>query len=181
MPATSWTAPTAFISGDTLNAAHMNAIGDNLKFLKNVDRARVYQTAPQGLTTATWEHISWDAEDYDTNGLHAGGSPTVLTSATDGWYTVKLQVSFAADSFGRRDIQIRKNDSSSDATAGSRWGRCTQGSLGGSDSSILQCFAEVYLSVGDYVKGCAWQNSGGGLDVESGSGTSWMSMTWLGD
>lgn len=160
----------------------MNAIGDNEKFLKNVDRARVYKSAAQTVATAAWEHLSFDTEDYDTNSLHNNASNTQrLTAAVDGWYVACLQVSFAANSTGRRDIQIRKNDSSTDGSSGTRWARVTLGSLGGSDSTIMQCSAYLYLSATDYVKGCAWQNSGGGLDVESGSATTWFSLTWLGD
>ena len=182
MPSTSWTAPPSFTSGDTLTAANMNIITDDLKFLKNVDRARVYKSAAQTVAASAWEHLSFDSEDYDTNSLHSTSSNTQrITAAVDGWYVACLQVSFAASATGRRDIQIRKNDSSTDGSAGSRWGRVTLGALGGADSTIMQCQAYLYLSATDYVKGCAWQNSGGGLDVESGSAGTWFSLTWLGD
>jgi hypothetical protein len=182
MPSTSWTNPATFVSGDTLTAAQLNVIADNERFLKNVDRARVYKSAAQTVSTGAWEHLSFDSEDYDTNSLHSTSSNTQrLTAAVDGWYVACLQVSFETDGTGRRDIQIRKNDSSTDGTAGTRWARVTLGSLGSGDSTIMQCTAYLYLAANDYVKGLAWQNSGAGLDVESGSAATWFSLTWLGD
>jgi hypothetical protein len=182
MPSTSWTNPATFVANDTLTAAQLNVIADDVRFLKNVDRARVYKSAAQTVATGAWEHLSFDSEDYDTNSLHSTSSNTQrLTAAVDGWYVACLQVSFETDGTGRRDIQIRKNDSSTDGTAGTRWGRTTLGSLGSGDSTIMQCSAYVYLAATDYVKGLAWQNSGAGLDVESGSAATWFALTWLGD
>jgi hypothetical protein len=182
MPSTSWSAPATFASGDTLTAAQMNVISDDLKFLKNVDRVRVYKSAAQTVASGAWEHLSFDSEDYDTNTMHSTSSNTQrLTATVDGWYVACLQVSFAASGANRRDIQIRKNDSSTDGSAGTRWARVTLGALGAGDSTIMQCSAYLYLSATDYVKGLAWQNSGAGLDVESGSATTWFSLTWLGD
>ena len=182
MPATTWVTPVSPAANDAATSTWAGNVADDLKFLKNADRTRVYKSAAQTVATSAWEHLSFDSEDYDTNGLHSTSSNTQrLTAAVDGWYVACVQVSFAANATGRRDIQIRKNDSSTDASAGTRWGRVTLPTVAAGDSSIIQCHAYLYLSTNDYVKACAWQNSGGGLDVESGSGTTWFSMTWLAD
>lgn len=178
MPATSWSAPASFSSGDTLNAAHMNAIGDNLKFLKNADRVRAYDTAGQTVTNVTWEAVSFDAEDYDTNALHDGGSnPSRLTAKTDGWYLVFGQVEWDTNATGRRNLQIRKNDTTSDATGGSRWAY-DSAEPAGADETYQQIFSSLYLSVNDHVRMFAYQTSGGGLAINPGSGVTWFSMTW---
>jgi hypothetical protein len=182
MPSSSWTTPSEPAANDPATSAWAAVVAQDLKFLKNPDRARVYKSAAQTVATGAWEHLSFDSEDYDTNSLHSTSSDTQrLTAAVDGWYVACLQVSFETDGTGRRDIQIRKNDSSTDGTAGTRWGRTTLGSLGSGDSTIMQCSAYLYLAATDYVKGLAWQNSGAGLDVESGSAATWFALTWLGD
>jgi hypothetical protein len=181
MPSTSWTAPASFSSGDTLTAAQMNVISDDLKFLKNVDRVRVYQSASQSVADQAWEHITFDSEDYDSGGLHSTSSNTDrLVAQVDGWYQVKGQVTWESNATGRRDIQIRKNDTSSDATAGTRWARVNTTAVG-SDETMMQIVADVYLGVNDYVGLYVWQNSTGGLEAKAGSAVTWFSMTWSGD
>lgn len=177
MPSTSWSAPSSsWASGDTWTAAAANIISDDLKFLKNVDRARVYKSGVQVLGNSTREHLSYDAEDYDTNGLHSTASNTQrLTAQVDGWYLVCVQTSFETNGTGYRDVMIRKNDSSTDGTSGTLWGRNKTPGLSG-DETFMQTHAYVYLSATDYVKAVAWQNSGGNLNCDS-----WFTMTWLGD
>lgn len=180
MPSSSWTAPPSFAANDTLTAANMTILADDLKFLKNPDRARVYMTSAQTVANASWEAVSWDAEDYDTGGLWTSGSASRFTAAVDGWYCVKGQVQWEQSGTGFRRLTIRKNDTTSDATGGSQWARSDQ-QPNGSDDTFMQIVCDLYLSATDHVRMFAYQSSGGGLDIKTGSGSVWMSITWLGD
>ena len=159
----------------------MNTIGDDLKFLKNVDRARAYKSSAQTVANTSWEAVALQSEDYDTNGLHSTSTNTSrLTSQTDGWYLVTGQVQWDQDGNGYRRLSIRKNDTSSDATSGTQWAR-QDIQPNGSDNTFVQIFSVVYLAVSDHVRMFAYQNSGGGLNINTGSGSTWFAMTWLGD
>lgn len=72
--------------------------------------ARVYRTTNQTITNGVTTSISFDAERYDTNGMHDNSTnPERITIQTAGKYAFKGNVSFASNATGIRDILILLN------------------------------------------------------------------------
>jgi hypothetical protein len=165
-PSTGGVAPASW--GDTVR--------DDLVWLNDPDRVKVTKSANQTLTTATTTLLTWDTETWDSNGLHSTAVNTDrLTCVTAGRYLVIAHIVFAVDAGGAgyRALEVWKNSSAGTWIAGD-----TVPSPGTATYSVLNVVAEVSLTATDYVSCYGYQNSGGNLDVRSGTGSwsSWFEM-----
>lgn len=70
---------------------------------------QVSMSAAQSITNNSNTALSFDTEDLDALGWHAGGSPTLITPTIAGWYEVRLIGQWQADTdFSRIQIDLQK-------------------------------------------------------------------------
>lgn len=127
--------------------------------------AEVRKTATQSIPGSTWTPISWDAEEYDDAGHWSSAAPTRITFEEAGRYLVLPNLIFASNSTGNRLWRAIRNgdqarelaEDSIDAPPG------FQARISG---SLI-----VNAAAGDYIEIEAFQDSGGNLNLDSGSGS----------
>lgn len=169
---------TGVLSGEGFSDTHAGlAPASDLSAVKYLSAAGTYST-PSGSATATscrLSHsinqsipnatstaISFNTENWDTNGMHAGGAPTRITFPVTGKYLVIGVASFDTNATGKRMLDIVYNGSSilsrSDVDAlavGGTWVHV---------STMVNATATT-----DYVELKAYQTSGGALNVVAGT------------
>jgi hypothetical protein len=128
------------------------------------------------------------ADEYDSDAFHdpAGGQPwriTIPASAGPGKYRGIVQLVWAGDPDGRRAIDVRKNDTSNDATVGDSVGK-VNASPGTSADFYQQCSWEASLIVGDHLTVFVFQNAtpAGNLNLlgDNGDGTCYFTCERMG-
>jgi hypothetical protein len=121
----------------------------------------VTNSADITLSNNTTTTLTWNQEDFDTDGFHSTSTNTsriTIPAGKAGKYLVTSKVQYASNSGGRRITQIIKNGSN-------LWD--FESASPGSTNLQLQGVAIIDLLVGDYVETTAWQNSGGSLGVSN--------------
>jgi hypothetical protein len=127
------------------------------------------------LTTATDTKLTWNTENYDTSGFHAGSSTAVIIPAgLAGKYLITGTLCFDANTGGQRYIFTRVNGTlvaSNQDSAGVAAG-----------VPKAWCFTNVVnLAVNDSIEFHAFQNSGGNLNVLfTGGYVTNVQVTYLG-
>jgi hypothetical protein len=67
-------------------------------------------STPQSIGNNSLTVLSFDTEDLDDFGWHAGGSPTLITPTIAGWYRVTLSSSWQGDTdYTRILVLLEKN------------------------------------------------------------------------
>ncbi len=142
--------------------------------IATLDGARVYNSANEAITTATFTALTFDSERYDNGGLHSTVSNTSrLTAQKAGAYSLWGNVYFDANATGLRQVRIKLNAVT--------WIAVESG-LPQTDGTALLTVSTLHrLSVGDYVELVVYQSSGGNLNVvASGDFSPEFAMQWLG-
>lgn len=123
--------------------------------------ARVYGGAAQSIPNATYTTLAFNSERFDTDGIHdTVANNSRLTCQTAGIYLIVLQVRFAANTTGHRQIGIKLNDASFIAMS----------IVAPASVMTVMTLPTVYrLSQGDYIEAQVYQDSGGALNVEANS------------
>ena len=141
------TVPTV-ATGETWTAANHNQyIKDNFADLVAYKGVKVIRTSNQAITGAL-AYVSFDTEDHDEGGFHAGGSPTRLTipAGAGGFYVIYAHVLWAGGT-GDNEMKIIKN-------AATILHLTSCGSEAAGTSSYLSFVEE--LAAADYIRvGCA--------------------------
>lgn len=122
------------------------------------------QSIPDNSSTAA----NFNSENFDTNGIHSGGSPTRFTcpAGFDGIWEVTYKVKFAGNSSGVRFAFLRKNNTGDvNNIPGSTIGTEAPPST----NFITNGVVPVALVAGDYLELMIYQNSGGSLDIGDNS------------
>lgn len=158
-----FTTPKTWAVGDVLTAADLNAyVRDNIKWLgTDKPHCRVRNSANISHTSSgNYQALTFDTERIDVGAMHDTSSNTsrlTVPSGGGGFYAIGGQIEFAANSTGRRGIQIRVNGSTVIV-------REETGNLGANDHAVT--VATVYqLVAGDYVELMGLQASGGNLNM----------------
>jgi len=134
---------------------------------------RAIRSTNQSISTASWTAISfssaaWDDRPSGVSAQWSSGSPTRLTCRADGLYLIVGHLSFAGNATGRRIGRVYLNGSTEIAL---------QSHPAMSTNPVHLVFSTYRkLSVGDYVELGAYQDSGGALDVLTGSYT--LVLSW---
>lgn len=124
--------------------------------------ASLYNTGTVSIPHAVVTPIPFDAERSDTDGLHSLVSNTDrITIVRTGRYFVEGHASFEDNSVGFRALSIRWNALDPGAIIGSPQKLLT---IGG-DIMPLQVFATWDFAAGDVIYLCAYQTSGGALNL----------------
>jgi hypothetical protein len=117
-------------------------------------------TTAQSISNDTDTDITFNAEDFDTNGFHdnsTNNARITIPSGKAGKYILQTSITFASNSSGTRNVAFRKNGTTV-------LGSMLMPALSGFAQRV-QHFYIADLSVGDYVTVEVNQNSGGSLNV----------------
>lgn len=166
----------AWVDGSTtISAAKLNNVEQGITDAHFQPCARVTHSLAQSISSATNTALAFNTERYDQDGL---GTSTIhdntvnntrLICRVAGKYSIGGNVEWAANATGVRDVFLRLNGSA--YIAYSRFSTVVA-------STIQQGIATDWeLAVNDYVELVVFQNSGGGLNVNSTSAYSpefWM-------
>lgn len=119
--------------------------------------ASVYASASQNITSGSWQAITYNTEDYDTDGYHSTVSNTSrLTATATGYYHVSGTLNFTTNSTGLRYLRFFKNGTT-------EYMRMPMVPTGSSELTVLQISMTLLLNVGDYIELMAFQGSGSTL------------------
>ena len=170
-----WTNPETFTAGQTLTAASMNAISDNLR-AGGAAMVQVRRTTTQSTSNVTWAHVSFDASaTYDTDSMFASGTPTYVTVNTAGIYLITAQVAFANNGAGARLVYIEKNAPSPGTGTALSYANAVPQNVSDQTFAIA---ATVPLVATDKVYLSVYQSSGGNLNLVTNPYQS-LCLTWL--
>lgn len=135
--------------------------------------AMVYMSANQTITDSTETTLSWDTEEYDTDAIHAAGSPTIFTIPS-GFTRAKcaVQIGWAVDSTGQRRVIIQKNGAYSPGWAGKR-----DNAISDTNQNITT--GVFVVTAGDTFNVKVYHTKGSNLDVVGGSTASWFAIELL--
>lgn len=119
---------------------------------------RVRNTAAQSISDSTWTPITFDTEQYDTDGIHSTASNTNrLTCKTPGVYIISGCLEFVPNNAGERYITLWWKGSN--LMAGISLVPAVTGSAFATVTTLYQ------LALNDWLDLRAWQNSGGALNT----------------
>ena len=108
--------------------------------------------------------LTFDTEDFDTNGFHSTSSNTgriTIPSGQNGYYQVILQLSANFSSSGIRRATLYLNGA---ATA-----MQTSVNAAGAGQTKFQCVALLNLVATDYLEFYVYQDSGSNLNFDTGN------------
>jgi hypothetical protein len=123
----------------------------------------LYNSAVQSVSNGTITAITFDTENFDTDGFHSTSSNTsriTIPSGKGGKYSVSFIQKWATNASGIRIIYFRKNGST-------LFDGLVNGALNNND--ILSRTVVVDLVAGDYIEMGAYQDTGGSLNFDSRS------------
>ncbi len=134
------------------------------------------KSAVQSVSNATDTAITWNTEDYDTDGYHSTVTNTdriTIPTGKTGYFLVSSRVSFAGNATGVRSVTLRKNGST--GVIGVDMNNQTAGA-----SAVCINDRVIYAVAGDYFHLNAYQTSGGALNTDNSGGYTFFTMTYLG-
>lgn len=168
--------PRTFVVGETGVAAYLNAVRDALTFLLNPPMLVAYQGTVQSLPNGAFTAASLDQTLTDTYGSHSNTTNNSrMTAQVAGWYQTDGGISISANGTGNRDGQWAKNGSAI-TTPGS--GLVETPSASFSTTQGMPGL-QVFLNTGDYLELWEFQNSGGALNTNTSTFTSYISARWV--
>jgi hypothetical protein len=134
------------------------------------------KSAAQTVSNATDTAVSFDQENFDTDSYHdnsTNNSRITIPTGKDGYYSVQAMLTFVANSSGVRAATLRKNGSTNPIDFG-----CNNDGASSGSALILQ--KTVSAVAGDYFELYCYKDGSGTLDLRSGDGFSYFTMSYLG-
>lgn len=143
-------------------------------FAGSLPRFRLASTVAVSLANTAITPVSWGTETFDTDDVHAPGTPTRVTipAALAGVWAMGYSLDFAAANSGTRDTWIHRNGAQA---PGAYYGyqAVTFGATAGV-GTINQGSTLVEVAAGDYFEVVAYQSSGAALNAgASGASEFW--------
>lgn len=122
--------------------------------------ASVYNNANISIPNITVTALTFNSEDWDTEGIHSTASDTDrLTCVTPGRYHIWANVAFAGNATGNRFVNIYLNGLANSVAS------AALPNSGAAVSTRVPIATEWVLSAGDYLLCAVYQDSGGDLNV----------------
>jgi hypothetical protein len=118
---------------------------------------RVYNNANISINDSTSTVLTFNSERWDNNEMHNDADTTKLRCRETGLYSIILNISFASNATGRRNVWIELNGSDIIASV--------EVEPSQSDTTRIIVSTQYRLEKGDYLKAKAYQSSGGALNV----------------
>lgn len=158
--------PTNFAAGAVLTEAQLDVLGNDIIFLANPPKCRVYNSAAISITTSGADQaLTFNSERFDADTMHSTSVNTGrITFTTAGTYDVGCAVGFAGHATGRRTVRLRVNGTTVIAVD-----ERPAVSSGIPDNTAIVLSTMYAFSAGDYVEVVVQQTSGGALNVFSAS------------
>lgn len=130
----------------------------------------------QSINNNTYTALTWNSEDFDTDGFHSTTTNTsriTIPTGKGGKYRVEASTAWATDATGERVLVIRKNGSTVALNQ-------TIGTTATAISNELSCV--LVLAANDYIEAFVLQSSGGSLNAYKNNPDryGWFSATYLG-
>lgn len=129
-------------------------------------RARAFHSANQSIANNTQTVLAWDSERYDTSNFHStatNNARLTVGGGLGGAYSVGANVQWASAAGGRRFAYLRVNGGTIVAYAE------FAAAATGTTFPALVLATDDALNAADYVEVVVFQDSGGALNVSSGS------------
>lgn len=163
---TTYTTPSTQVTSTLITADIYNQqIINNILHLATVHKAQVRNSSNISITTSgTWQALTFDTEDQDSDDYHSTSSNTsriTIPTGLAGNYDIKGVVRWEANATGRRELRILLNGTTV------LW-QITEPTTTAT-AFFQQIAAEYELDEGDYIELEALQISGGALNVEAAS------------
>ena len=179
-----WTTIARLDAGDQLTSTIWNnQVKGNLEHLYSVPRCWAYKTSAQSTSTSTgaYTNVTFDAEHYDTASIHDTVTNNErFTLVRAGLWLVVGCVAFASNSTGERLLRMVQYDSGGSAVETVSEDR--DEAAGSSSPTYLTSVGLAYTdTTTDYVTMQSRQNSGGNLNVNSGTQVTTVAVAWLGE
>lgn len=174
------TAPTlpVLLAGQRPSAAYFAALNTYLEFLSDPPGACAYRDVGATVPNNTHLRLALDGEEYDRAAIHSSSAQHVMTIPVDGRWEVRAKLRFDTDAAGYRRVVVRL-DSGGSITGGSFMGGDNRAAVDGAPTSLECVFTRVF-STGDELDMWAFQNSGGGLTLDTGVRKCSLEVRWLG-
>ena len=139
-----------------------------------VPTVRAFNNANVGVASGTFVPVPLNSERFDASGMHRTDVDTSrLTIATPGIYLVTGNVTWANNTTGARELNVRKNG----ATIVARVVQPADPTINTSDQIVTTA---VQFAAGDFVELVARHNAGGSLTISAGPEfTPEFSAVWL--
>lgn len=168
--------PRTFSVSEVETAAYFNSLRDALNYLINPPLAVLYQGVVQSIPNSAFTPVTFDTTLTDTYGAHSNvTNNSRYTAQVAGWYDLDAGFSLSAsNTTGARDGQWAKNGSAI-TTPGAG---IVIGGSASNTATLPMPGLQVFLSVGDYVELWVFQNSGGAINSNIATFTSYMSIRW---
>lgn len=171
-----FTTPRTWVTGETVSAAQLNEqVRDNENFLFSPPGCKVYRATNQTITTGSGgADVSFSNERYDTDGMWAIGSPTIVDINTNGRYLLVGQIIWAAEASSTYRI-LRFYVGSAIIGYDARHPVQTAGTQTAVSLTTINPFTSS-----DQIKMFVAQNTGGSLDIVAGNGSPELALQWIG-
>lgn len=166
-----YTTPPTFVAADTLTAAELNILGDDVAYLYAQSQGTEFsaiqasRTTNQSIATGVGTNISFNVQNLDLGGWFTPTSTTITVPAgaiPAGAATVGIivfaSIAYAANGTGIRKISVMKN--------GSSFGSWKVSALTGDTTDVLLNEATT-VAAGDTITLEAEQTSGVSLNVSA--------------
>jgi hypothetical protein len=166
------TTPYVFTAGDDATSTRLNTRSSAIAELQSPPRCHAFQAAAQSIPNGAATAVLLDTEQVDTDGIHSTAVNTSrMTIVTPGRYRCIAQASFTSNATGRREVQLTRN--------GSLIAIQRLPTVSGSNTNI-QVTNEILCVAGDYIEMVVEQNSGGALNMNTGSNGTYLHVAWVG-
>lgn len=135
----------------------------------------MYKSGNQSVANATTTAITFDTEDFDTDGFHSTSTNTdriTIPTGKGGKYLFTWCIGFAANATGIRAMPVSVN--------GTNYNFFTMNNAGATYNLRQTGCVVLNLVAGDYVALQAYQESGGNLDVVGGVQNTRFACVYLG-
>ena len=157
-----YTAPPNFVAGAVLTEAQLDILSDDITFLANPPKCRVYMSAALSVANTTNTAVTFNSERFDTDTMHSTSANTDrITFTTAGTYLVGANLGWAASTAGSRYVDFLVNGATQ--IPGEAVEAYDEAGFG-----TMQAPSTLYaFTAGQYVTLRVRQNSGGALNLDT--------------
>ena len=156
----SYTSPFSAVTGAVILASDWNASGrDNITYLYDRGRVRVYHNANQSIANTTATALAFNSERFDSGSYHSTSSNTSRLTLGAGTWLFGGCAQWASNGTGQRRLYTVFGGGSNDGCF------VNQTPISG-DVTVQAVVGTQQLVGGDYAELYGYQSSGGALNVE---------------
>ena len=155
-----YSTPPNFTAGTPLAEGDLDILSDDIAFLANPPKCRIYNSANLSIPHNTATTLTFNSERQDTDTMHSTSVNTGrITMNTAGFYIVGISLEFASNATGTRRV---------DVSVGATVIASEIDSAVSGDVTRKVVSTGYQFAAGDYVTFIVTQTSGGALNVNAG-------------